>query len=100
LLALAFWLPYSPTPVCPDGIQVSQARVPHDLVAVGVIAWSRRGSQDCRVWVNRNRWRFLTPPWQCAALAHEIGHMWFDLPHGPGIMAAELARPPGICFGP
>lgn len=84
--AVTFWQPYSPTPVCPDGVVIHQVwRYSNDNVAgtVPSDSYSRREDgtlqPNCNVYV-APQFRGLTRPMQCAFVARSLGTSWFGLP--------------------
>lgn len=103
-LALAFWAPYSPQPVCPDGVVIHvvadiHASAPVALPATAV-AWTWIGG-GCVLWVDRavERWSIAD---QCAIVAHEIGHGALGLDHSAdpaNIMAPDVPTP-AACVPP
>jgi hypothetical protein len=77
--AVAFWQPYSPTPVCPAGVTISfyapgqgPPAWPH------ANGWAVRGI-GCEIHL-RSDIPDQTPAVQCALIAHELGHAVFSLP--------------------
>lgn len=104
-LALAFWTPYSPEPVCPQGVQVIsynygglytidnglRVRPTRDTYA-----FTSLDTMSCIVWMNV---RVRTVPEACVYIIHEIGHNWFGLRHTTerNVMN-EHPYIPGICY--
>jgi hypothetical protein len=95
-LALAFWSPYHGGPVCPNGVQVQYYQ--GDRSQAG---WSYIGTDDCVI--NVNQWVTQeTIPFQCAVVAHELGHNVFGLEHSsdPNNVMYPYVVTPGACYPP
>jgi hypothetical protein len=103
ILALAFWQPYSTTPVCPDGVSV------HDVPAYGTAAsvpgpaYTRRDNgeltSNCDIYVTAE-WLRQPRAVQCAFVARALGTSWFGLDASSdraNVMYSRRFVVPGAC---
>lgn len=83
-MALAFWQPYSPEPICPGGVDVyyfTDAQHHSDQPDTKIWGWTDiPGARDCRVGVNVDLPK-QPIEFQCAVVAHELGHVELGLEH-------------------
>lgn len=105
-----FWAPYNGgVAPCLDSLEISYFDKPVTPEGVPAGAYTHRGAADCHIYV----WRYIAigypasilrdAAYQCAVVAHEIGHNMFDLDHSDdarNVMSIAPQVVPRACMPP